>query len=106
MMNVYVLSDSSEVVGVYESMEKIKQAVNDYMLALQTNDIDAFDEFVTYSDVPFVFTVRRITMNGNPAWSPYLLEKTIKFIKAYVTWDSDKNNPNVEYKPFNPFPED
>lgn len=98
MMNVYVLSDSSEVVGVYESMEKVKQAVHDYMLALQTNDIDAFDEFVTCSDEPFVFTVRKIPMNGNPAWFPYLLEKNVKFTKAYVTWDSDENTFNVEYR--------
>ena len=107
MNNVYVLLDSSnEITGVYQSMEKAKQAVDDYVSDLQDGDIDAFMEFVECADEPLVLTIQKFPIDNNPAWCPYLLEKTTEYTKAYITWDDNKRTYNIEYKPFNPFPED
>lgn len=107
MKYVYVLLDSnSEITGVYQSMEKAKQAVDDYVSDLQEGDIDAFMEFVECADEPLILTIRKFPVDDNPAWSVYLWKKTTKYTRAYVTWDDNKHTYDIEYKPFNPFPED
>ena len=105
MKYVYLLSDSdNNLTGAYRSMEKAKQATEDYVLAMQDGDIDAFMEFVECADEPLVLTIHKFPVDDNPAWCSYLLEKTTEYTKAYVTWNDSKRTFDIEYKPFNPFP--
>ena len=107
MKYVYVLLDSdNNLTGVYQSMEKAKQATEDYVSEMQENDFDAFVEFVECADEPLTLNIQALPVDNKPAWSPYLMEKTTKYTKAFISWDDSKRTYAIEYKPYNPFPED
>lgn len=82
MTKVYILSLSEITVGAYSSLEKAKQAADQYLNKL-TDDFDAYEEVLDASDrgEPFQFNIQVVNVDQPAVTTP---EEEIDQIKTII----------------------